>query len=281
MYFLLIERRKIALENIERAFGNKKSASDKRKIVVESFGNLAISFMELFRMPKTLREPKNRFRIVGEEHVDRAFARGKGIIFVISHLGSWEYLTFFPYLKKFPCAVIGRTIRNPYLHRWVKSLRNQSQLKHIEKNKAIWPILKELKKNHAVAILIDQWAGSEGLWIDFFGEGTSTTSLPARLARKTGCALIPGYCLRIGDGRYEMKFKPEVLLQTNDANWEEATTRELNHLLEEEILLHPEQWTWAHRRWKQRETSQGTQEAPNTQPTLLDGQLIFPDIDHE
>ena len=101
-----------------------------------------------------------------------------------------------------------------------------------------------------VAVLIDQWGGKEGLWIDFFGAPTSTTSLPSRLAKKTGCLLVPAYCLRKGIAQYEIQILPQVPLPLNESDWETNVTQRLNEILESHIRQYPEQWSWAHRRWK-------------------------------
>ena len=112
--------------------------------------------------------------------------------------------------------------------------------------------MRELRHNHGAAILIDQWAGPEGLWIDFFGRPTSTTSVPSRLANKTGCALVPAYCLRTSPGHYEIRICPEVSWDAGDKDWENQMTLRLNQILEKQIREHPEQWLWGHRRWKEK-----------------------------
>ena len=76
------------------------------------------------------------------------------------------------------------------------------------------------------------------------------TSLPARLARKTGCALIPAYCIRLASGEYEIHVGPEVSGGEDGDNWTEKITQKLNYLLEQQIRAFPEQWVWTHRRWK-------------------------------
>ena len=250
LFFLMTERRKIAFDNLDIAFGNTKTTTEKRRIARESFRHLTTSLMEFFRIPKILKGSERRFRFQGAQYTDQAFAKGKGVLLVISHLGSWELLAFLPYLKKYPCSVVGRSMKNPYIYQWIQSLRRSTTLNHIDKKSAAKAIFSELKKNHLVAILIDQWAGAEGLWTDFFGEPTSTTSIPARFARKTGCALVPACCLRIRSGQYLIQIKPEIPFPRNAENWEEQTTQELNRELEEQIAVHPEQWSWAHRRWK-------------------------------
>ena len=251
LFFLLRKRRRIAFDNVEIAFGATLPPQRKREIVRGAFRNLVISLMELFRMQGMLKDAERSFEFEGTEHLDRAFNRSKGVILVISHLGSWEYLAFLPYLRKYPCSVIGRPMRNPYVYRWVQKLRRKTALNHIDKKNAVKEVLRELRANHLVAILIDQWAGTEGLRRRFFGEETSTTSIPVRLSKKTGAALIPAYCLRTSAGRYKISIMPEVAIQGETENdWETQTTDALNRLLEEQIRRNPVQWIWTHRRWK-------------------------------
>lgn len=249
-YFALFsKRRQTILNNLDIAYGNSISPEEKMKIARESVRNLVTSLVDFFMVPSTLRRAQENFEFEGTEHLDKAFNEGRGVIFVISHLGSWEYLAFLPYLRKYPCSVVVRNIRNPYLENWARENRRKTGLNPIDREKSVRQILTELKNNHLVAILIDQWAGPDGLWQDFFSQPTSTTSIPARLARKTNAALIPGYCLRTGTGRYKIVIHPEVSLASGD-DWEAETTRSLNLILEREILRYPEQWTWGHRRWK-------------------------------
>lgn len=251
LFLLLRKRRRIAFDNVGIAFGTTPTSGRKKEIVRSAFRNLVVSLMELFRMRSMLKDAERSFEFAGTEHLDRAFSRGKGVILVISHLGSWEYLAFLPYLRKYPCSVIGRPMRNPYVYRWVQELRRKTALNHIDKNNAVKEVLRELRANHLVAILIDQWAGPEGLRGRFFGEETSTTSIPVRLSKKTGAALIPAYCLRTSAGSYKISIMPEVAIQGEAENtWEAQTTDTLNRLLEEQIRLNPEQWIWTHRRWK-------------------------------
>ena len=250
LFWAVPKRRKTALQNLETAYGNSISRDRKEEIARESFRNFGASIIELIRMPFMLREAKDRFEFEGAGHLDAAFQKGKGVILVISHLGSWEYLAFLPFLRGYPCSVIVRPVKNPYLYKWIQDLRKATRLHPIDRNQSIREVLKELKQNHLVAILIDQWAGPDGLWIDFFGKPTSTTSVPARLALRTGAALIPAYCLREASGQYRICIKPEVPIEGGPQDAEKATTSQLNRLLEKEFLEHPEQWIWNHRRWK-------------------------------
>jgi len=243
-------RRTIMLENLTIAYGDTRSAGQKRHIARRSFENHALSILELFVINKMKPHAARRFSIIGLPHFEEAVARGKGVVFVASHLGSWEYIGFPGYLKPYPHAVIVKRIKNPYLNHTIDALRRAIDTVPIPKEgNALRRTLAELRQNHGVAIVIDQWAGREGLWIEFFGRATSTTSLPARLAHKTGCALLPIYCLRKTIGHYEIHLLPAVPL-SDDPAWDIHTTKRLNDILEAQIRTYPEQWSWSHRRWR-------------------------------
>ncbi len=251
LYFLCSpKRRAITPGNLTLVYGDALSAGRKRTIARRSFENQALSILELFVIGKMKPRAARRFPIVGQQHFDEAVARGHGVVFVASHLGSWEYIGFPGYLARFPHAVIVKNVRNPYLNKAIDALRREADTVPIAKDAgALRQTLTELRRNHGVAIIIDQWAGAEGLWLDFCGLATSTTSLPARLANKTGCALLPIYCLRKAIGQYEVHLLPAVPLP-DGSDWEIRTTQRLNEILESYIRKYPEQWSWSHRRWR-------------------------------
>lgn len=263
-YSVAGSRRKVVLRNLDTAYGDTIPSSEKEKIARQSFQHLLTSLMEFFRTPHLLKDAKERFAFEGTEHLDRAFAKGHGVILVISHIGSWESLAFLPYLRGYPCSVIVREIKNRYVESWGRDMRKITGLHPIDRRNSIRPVLSELKKNHLVAILIDQWAGPDGLWMDFFKKPTSTTSIPARLASKTKAALIPAACLREDSGRYRIVIFPEVPLAQGES-WEKDTTKSLNDWLEKLILKFPGQWIWAHKRWK--DLSRYSLEKARTQET--------------
>ena len=67
----------------------------------------------------------------GDEHLDNAFREGKGLIVAMSHLGPWEYMGVFSYIKKYNAAIIGRAVRNPYIYNWIAHLRKSMNLDYI------------------------------------------------------------------------------------------------------------------------------------------------------
>ena len=251
-YVFWAKRRRIAFSNLNRVFPNSMLQYKKREIVRESFQHIAISFMELFILRKIKKEAASRFVIEGFEHLEKALVKGRGVVLVISHLGAWEYLAFLFYLTKTKVSVVVKEIENTYFDKEITILRRETGATPIIKRNSVRAILSALRQNQVVAILIDQWAGKEGIWVDFFGNPTSTTSIPARLAKKTGCALVPAYCFRKSSGLYQIQVHALIDFRPEHEAWERETTLQLNQLLEEQIHNYPGQWFWGHRRWKAR-----------------------------
>lgn len=251
-YLLFPKRRAIAMENITRAFGDELNLREKEALLYRSFENMMLSAVELFFMEKFAKDLPRFFKMHGAEHLDRAFEKGKGTILSIAHLGSWECLEFLSTLTPHRSLVIVKPFRNPYLDRWINRLRASTRTVPLLKNdpSVLRKILTGLKGKNPAAILIDQWAGPEGVWVNFFSEPTSTTLMPAKMAHKTGAAILPTYCVRTGPWQFEIHVEAPVPVEGSGPEAEKTTTLLLNRKLEELIRKYPDQWTWVHRRWK-------------------------------
>lgn len=250
VFWLTVKRRANALLNIKRALGSSLSEAEMKNLLLASYQNIFLSVLDLFLSEQIRLDAEKKFTLRGLENYQQALAQGKGVVLITSHLGSWEYLAFLFYLTKTHCSVVVKDIRNPYLNDLLNDTRRVTGLAPIQKKGSIREVLRVLKKNQTVAILIDQWAGPEGVWVPFFGEKTSTTDIPARLFEKTGCALLPAYCLRRKDGGFDIEIHPPLLAADLAGKSEIEITIQLNQILEKMILRYPGQWAWGHRRWK-------------------------------
>lgn len=248
-YYVLPKRRRIAFENIDRVYKDTLTPQEKTKLVKNAFLNASYSVTELLFIKKIAKTAKAEFEINGHENIAQAFRLNKGVMLVISHLGAWELLEFVPFLMKEKWSVVVKSIKNPYIDRFINKCRRVTTVNPINKNDSIRTVIKELKQGNGVALLVDQWAGPEGIWVDFFGEPTSTTSVPARLAKKTDSVFVAAYCIRKKVGSYRIDFEPLTLVDAT-GDWEKQTTLKINKKLEEKIRLYPDQWLWGHRRWK-------------------------------
>lgn len=242
--------RRTARRNLELAMPGLEPRRRER-IVAEMFRSLARMAVVFARLPRLHRQNISELiRYDGFEHFERALARGRGVLFAAAHLGNWELSAYAHGLLAGPMDIVVRPLDNPLLDRLVERRRTLCGNRIIPKKDAARAVLRALRENRAVGILIDQNASAaEGVFVDFFGRKACASAAFVRLAARSGAAVIPGFALwSEAEGRYVLRFYPPVEI-TGEV---QRDTQRLHALLESVIREHPEQWLWIHRRWKTR-----------------------------
>ena len=262
--YRLAKRQRLAgIQNLRMALPNL-SEEERVAILRGSFSNLGRLLVEFSHFPGLNRKNiSNLVTYEGFEHYENAVGRGKGVIFLTAHFGAWELSCFAHSLFGNPMKFVVREIDNPKVERLIESYRGLSGNKPIDKKNASRDILKALRNNETIGILVDQnTTRDEGVFVDFFGIPASTTPAVATLALRTGAAVIPGFMIWDSQTRkYRLHFdRPLELISTGDpARDIVENTQAFNAVLEKVIRQYPDQWLWIHRRWKTR---------PNGEPSL-------------
>jgi Kdo2-lipid IVA lauroyltransferase/acyltransferase len=242
--------RRSAYRNLELAYPDKDAAWRKRIVngVYISLGRLIVSFARFPRINRA--NVGDWIRYEGFEHYERAKARGNGVLFATAHLGNWELSAFAHALLTEPMNVVVRPLDNPLIDAMVESRRALSGNVLLSKRDFARSILQALRKNEPVGILVDQNASPEnGAFVPFFGTLACANLTFAKLAARSGAAVIPGFATwNEGERRYILRFYPEIEI-TGDAV---ADTRRIQSAVEAAIRETPDQWLWIHRRWKTR-----------------------------
>ena len=120
------------------------------------------------------------------------------------------------------------------------------------KSLAVKRALTSLKRREVLIIPIDQNAGKEGVFVDFFGRLASAPAGPVVFAQRTGAPLVPMCIIREGRKRHQLIIEPEVPL-VNTENKEKdliTNTQKLTKVIEKYVRKYPSQWWWMHNRWK-------------------------------
>ena len=121
-------------------------------------------------------------------------------------------------------------------------------------------ILSAMKVGQTVGILMDtNMTPPQGVFVDFFGIPACTASGLARIALRTGAAVVPGFTIWDRTLRkYRLRFDPAVkLVRTgNDDADTVANTAMFTKIIEDYVRRYPDQWLWVHRRWKTRPAGQ-------------------------
>jgi KDO2-lipid IV(A) lauroyltransferase len=242
--------RRGAERNLSFAYPEKDAAWRARIIdgVFASIGRLLVSFA---RFPRITRANVGEWiRYEGFEHYECAKRRGNGVLFATAHLGNWELSAYAHALLTEPMNVVVRPLDNPLIDEIVERRRGLSGNTLLSKRDFARSILQALRKNEPVGILVDQNAAADGgTFVPFFGKDACANLTFAKLAARSGAAVIPGFALwSEAERRYVLKFYPEVPM-TGEAV---EDTRRIQRAVEEAIREAPEQWLWIHRRWKTR-----------------------------
>jgi KDO2-lipid IV(A) lauroyltransferase len=233
------------------------SESEHRRILRGSFSNLGRLLVEFSHFPELNKTNiSSLVEYEGFENYANAVRRGKGVIFLTGHFGAWELSSFSHSIYGHPMKFVVRKIDNPRVEKLIERYRTLGGNASIAKQNASRDILKALRRNETIGILVDQnTTREEGVFVDFFNIPAATTPVIATLALRTGAAVIPGFL--IWDEalhRHRLKFDPMIeLVETGDrARDIVENTRAFNAVLEKYVQAYPDQWLWIHRRWKTR-----------------------------
>ena len=243
--------RKVALENLAFALPGE----DAGKIVDGVFRSIARLLVSFARFPSIRRENVGQWiRCEGLEHYERAKKEGRGVLFATAHFGNWELSAFAHALLAEPMNVVVRPLDNPLIDGLVERRRSLSGNRPIFKKDYARAILKALAANEAVGVLIDQNASADtGVFVDFFGVPACAGVGFAKLAARSGAAVIPGFAIwSEEEQRYVLRFYPPAPVSGDAAH----DTQVLQARLESVIREYPDQWLWIHRRWKTRPPGQ-------------------------
>jgi KDO2-lipid IV(A) lauroyltransferase len=250
--------RRTGMRNLELAFPDADEAERKR-ILRGTFLSLGRQLGEFSQFPHVRPE---RIREVAEydsedvKLLDVARERGRGVIFLTSHLGAWELLCFAHSALYEPISFLVRPIDNPRIDAFVERLRTRFGNRPIDKKAAARAALRLLRDGGTLGVLADlNTQEREGVFVPFFGHLACTTAGAATLALRTDATVIP-VCAPWDERRKKFVFRggPVIeLVRTGDDRRDvEINTANFTAAIERHVRAFPDQWLWIHKRWKTR-----------------------------
>jgi Kdo2-lipid IVA lauroyltransferase/acyltransferase len=255
--FLLFPRlRRTGRYNLELAFP-EKSAAERERILRKLYRNLGWLLAEFCQMPKYTAESASRFiRYEGLENYRKARDKENGVLVLTGHLGAWELSSFYHSLMGMPMGMVIRRLDNPAVDLFVNRIRCLHGNRVIHKDDFARGLIASMRLGETVGILMDtNMTPPQGVFVPFFGIPACSASGMARVAQKTGAAVVPGFLLwDERERQYVLRFGEEIAT-VNTGNTDEdslTNTSIFTAVLERYIREYPDQWLWMHRRWKTR-----------------------------
>ncbi|MFO7536240.1 MAG: lysophospholipid acyltransferase family protein [Kiritimatiellia bacterium] len=241
-------QRRVALANLDLAFGESMTEEKKRAVALASFRSCFRAILDFAWFSRhTASRLERLFRFDDSFETYRQLSP---VIVVTAHFGNWELLGQAGALDGHPAVSVAAMLPNERINRFVTKLRERNGLVIVPREGAIRVLLKTLREGGRVALLMDQNTrlSEGGVFVRFFGKPVTMSSAAALLSVRTGAPIVPVFSLTLPDGSYRGYVGP-VLRPGADGNAMELNQR-IADSFEAEIRKHPEQWLWMYRRWK-------------------------------
>jgi len=256
VYHALGRLRRVGERNLELAFPGI-TPQKRAELLHGVYRSLSRQLVEFCRMSGyTAENTREWIRTEGLEHYLKAHSRGKGVLIVTGHLGAWELSSFYHSLMSYPMGMVIRRLDNRRLDAYVNAIRCLHGNRVLHKDDFARGLLTAMRAGETVGILMDtNMRPPQGVFVEFFGRPACTASGLARVALKTGAAVLPGFMVwEPAEKKYVLHFGPElVFARSGDAEADAlAATQACAAATEEWIRRYPDQWLWIHRRWKTR-----------------------------
>jgi KDO2-lipid IV(A) lauroyltransferase len=249
LMILVLRRREIARINLDLAFP-EKTIEERANLLRQHFESVGIGLFEMgLGWWGSERFLQRVGHIDGLEHLDAAVAKGKGVILLSAHFTTLEITGHILGIER-PLHVLYRRNENLVLEHFLKKGRERHAVTTIHRDD-IRSMIRSLKAGSIVWFAFDQNYGHKGsVFSPFFGVPAATNTATSRLAKITGCTVVPFFAQRDAGGIYQLYLQPE--LKNFPGSGEQSDTDRLNKLMEEAITKHPSQYLWMHRRFKDR-----------------------------
>jgi len=201
---------------------------------------------------------KERLFLDGEEHLRAAAAEGRGAILLGTHAGNGVLLALRLASSGWPVSVVYREARmtpsgffqNGFARYAVEGILANEGLR------AYGRMLQAVRRGRILFVTLDQGVrrARDGVIVRFLGKDVGIAAGPAQLARHARTPVLPVIATGHDDAWH---FRIEPPLPRAEGSLA-AEVECLARASERQILLHPELWSWHHRRWHRQPFARAT-----------------------
>ena len=219
-------------------------------LVHRAWGNAGRVLAEYPHLDTILEEP-DRLELEIREHIDSYDNPEHPCVMVSAHLCNWEVICSAMAKMGMPNASLYSPPTNPLLDKFLQDHRRALDSELLPRDNSARHLMRALKQGRTVGMVMDRRV-EDGAPVTFFGREKSSTLIPARLALKFNCELVPAQVVRLKDARYRVIFHPPIHPAAHCVDEDERAldmTRQLHALFEDWIRARPEDWFCSKRMW--------------------------------
>jgi len=251
-YYFDFKHRARSYANIKAAFGSKLSPKAIAKITKEFYESFGQSLIEIFLIPKVGQAYMKKYiEIEGLENIYAGLKKGKGVILLAVHAGSWELSNIICANLGFPFYLFVKGQSFPRLNELLNNYRRQKGCSIITKEGGLKQLIDALKNNATVGITLDQ-GGKGGDLVEFFSRTASMSTGGIKLALKYGSSVVPVYFTRKSGPKIKVLVGKEIeLSRSGDLEKDvKDNLRRAVRVFEEYIRGYPKEYLWTYKIWK-------------------------------
>jgi Kdo2-lipid IVA lauroyltransferase/acyltransferase len=250
---VLEDYRKLAEKNLIEVLC--KDTEEAHKIAEKVFVNLCKNGAEWVKILSEGTKCAERVvsETIGLENIDKAIARGNGVIILAHHFGNWELLLAYLRHSGYNGTIIGKKIYFHKYDKFITRMRKKTGVELIYRDESPKKIVKVLRAGGMIGILADQDVDSvEGVFVKYFGKDAYTPVAPVKLASLTGASIVPCFTVRNDDDTHKVIIKEPINIEKSDRSETVLVkyTQQWTKILEDMVREYPDQWVWIHDRWK-------------------------------
>jgi KDO2-lipid IV(A) lauroyltransferase len=201
---------------------------------------------------ETILEQEQRLQIEILEPIVTYSQPDKPCVIVTAHLSNWEVVCSAMARMGIPNSSLYSPPHNPYLDKLLQDSRQALNCELYPRDNSARLLMRALKKGRTAAMVMDRRVEEGGQAVRFFGRDKPATLLPAKLALKFNCDLVPVQVERLQDAHFKVTFHPPIhpALATADEHAQALDmTRQIHQHFERWIRAHPEDWFCSKRVW--------------------------------
>jgi len=249
--------RRVVASNLAVAFPEWDEAA-RAKVLDASFRNWGRLAAEVVHARAQIQAaPDAAWRRAAEA---AAAAGGRGLLVLTAHTGNFEILARTWCVRIGPLAVFHRNMGNPHVDAFLRSQRRSVNMTTIGRGESLRDALRLLAGGTSIAVALDQNQRlGNGVFVDMFGRAACTSTILARLSLATATPVLAVFAAWQGDATVPLVgplIEPPAALKGKErASAIVALTQRYTTEVEAAVRRYPEQWNWAHRRWKTRPQS--------------------------
>ena len=246
-----------ALEHLRRSFPDwpEEKIHEVAKASMRNLMYLAVEMLFTTRLITPGRWRMHVKPINMSETIRLLLEHNSGLIFLTGHFGNWEVSGYSLAALGFPLVAVARPLDNKYVSDYVYGIRSRKGMTIVDKKGASQQANHILASKGVIGFVADQDAGRKGMFVDFFGRKASTYKAFGLLAMQHNVPVIISYARRLNE-EYLFEVATEKIIHPHE--WADKDdplkyiTQEYCSAMENVIRKAPEQYLWAHRRWKHR-----------------------------